>query len=155
MEHSRLVLPARQGAEEPPSSELTPDVVQFDNVQVQASPEPAGGFLTAQHRALQRSSNADCVINRYSLWSYRQEKEVHNKCSVFLHAGSTCTQIHWPKTPTLSFHVGQMPFFQSLNWNNTHREPALHFCRWVPALLSHLGCLWKEVNVPHQRTFWW
>lgn len=67
MEHSRLVLPARQGAEEPPSSELTPDVVQFDNVQVQASPEPAGGFLTAQHRALQRSSNADCVINRYSL----------------------------------------------------------------------------------------
>lgn len=64
MEHSRLVLPARQGAEEPPgsaSSELTPDLVQFDNVQVQASPEPAWGFLTGQHGALQMSPNTDCA----------------------------------------------------------------------------------------------
>lgn len=60
MEHSRFALPARQDAEEPPSCALTPDLVQFDNVQVQASPEPAWGFLTVQHSALQMSPNADC-----------------------------------------------------------------------------------------------
>lgn len=60
MEHSSLVLPARQDAEEPPSSALTPDLVQFDSVQVPASPEPARGFLTVQHSAWQMSPDADC-----------------------------------------------------------------------------------------------
>lgn len=57
-----LFPPARQGAAEPPSpasSELTPDLVQFDNVQVQAYPEPAWAFLTVEHGALQMSPNAD------------------------------------------------------------------------------------------------
>lgn len=97
------------------------------------------------------------LINRYSLWSYRQEKELLKNASAFLCAGSTGMQIHWSKTPTLPFHGGQRPedIFQSLNWNNTYREPALNFCRWIPALLNRSGCLWREVNVPHQRTFQW
>lgn len=154
MEHSRLLPPARQGAEEPPSSTLNWLQIQCSLTMCMFKPpqRQLGGFWQYSTVPCRCHQMQTVVINRYSLLCSRQEKEVLNKCfcipPCWLHVYANPLVPHY-----LSIQGrGQRPFFQSLNWNNTCRTYS-SFLQVISSPLQSLGLFVERGECPPPKEF--